>query len=426
MKPFLAALFAAAACASVAPAQTAPPSAIDGSARNILTLDQALSRAGINSPATEAAQFGVRAAQAGRTVAGLRPNPTVNADVENVVGTGPYKGLDQSETTVGFALPIELGGKRSARMAVAESRTLRAQIDASAAEADLRLRVTQAYVDALAAQRRLDIAQDQVGVTRENLRVARNRVKGGANSPIDEQRAALLAYSAEAELERARQTVEVSRLTLGQLIGSDQPLALDQAWFDRTRAGAYGPAIPADPDGTLALAAATADLATANAQLRLARSQRIPDVTLSAGTRRLEGTGDQAMVFGISVPLALFNNGAAAVRQANAERNRADALRRQSRLDAAQQIAATRAERDRAATSVRASAPILAASQEAARIARIGYSEGKFDQLALLDAERALLDARTAAIDARSSFHDAEARLARLTTPAAAPAATGN
>ena len=62
-----------------------------------------------------------------------------------------------------------------------------------------------------------------------------------------------------------------------------------------------------------------------------------------------------------------------------------------------------------------------AAATEAARIARIGYREGKFGQLDLLDAERTLLETRTAAIDALAAHHDAQARLERLTAAAPRP-----
>jgi cobalt-zinc-cadmium efflux system outer membrane protein len=425
MKSMLAALLAAASCAGIAQAQTASQPA-PAAAEDTLTLDEALRRAGVVSPAREVAALGVEAAQAGRTVAGLRPNPTVNADVENVIGTGPYKGIDEAETTIGFALPLELGGKRAARVAVADTQVVRARIDVIAAGAELKLQVTQAYIQAVAAQRRLAVAQDQLGITAENLRIARDRVMVGANSPIDEQRAALLSSNAQAELERARSTVEATRLALGQFIGGLPPATLDQPWFDQFDATPYGPGAPVNIDGTLALAAASADLATADAQLRLARSQRIPDLTVSAGTRRLQASGDMAMVFGVSVPLPVFNNGRAAVDQAMALRSQSEARRRLARFEAEQSIAAARADRDRAAASMRASGPAITAAQEAARIARLGYGEGKFDQLVLLEAEQALLDARTAAIDARTQYHDAEARLARLTTPAATPAATGN
>ncbi|WP_447728267.1 TolC family protein [Sphingomonas koreensis] len=423
MKSICAALLAAASCAGIAQAQSPPPAA-PVAAGETLTLDQALAQAGAISPASEVAALGIEAAQAGRAVAAQRPNPTLNADIENVIGTGPYKGVGEAETTIGFALPLELGGKRPARIAVAEAQTARARVDAMIARADLRLQVTQSYIEAVAAERRLTVAQDQVRVTAENLRIARDRVVVGANSPIDEQRAALLATNAEAELERAQHSVEANRAALGQLTGASLPGALDQAWFETVDTARVGPAAPANAEGTLALAAAGADVTTAEAQLRLARSQRIPDLTVSAGTRRLQASGDVAMVFGVSVPLPVFNNGRAAMSQAAALRNQSEARRRLARFDGERAITSARADRDRAAASVRASGPVLTAAQEAARIARLGYGEGKFDQLVLLEAEQALLDARTAAIDARAQYHDAEARLARLTTPASA--AMGN
>src|SRR3546814_7679864 len=58
-------------------------------------------------------------------------------------------------------------------------------------------------------------------------------------------------------------------------------------------------------------------------------------------------------------------------------------------LDVEQAVVEARTEADNAATNARAAnGPALAAAQEAARIARIGYREGKFGQLDLLDAER--------------------------------------
>jgi cobalt-zinc-cadmium efflux system outer membrane protein len=409
MKSLLAAMLAAPLCAFPAQAQSSSPSA----GGYILTLDEALANAGVATPLTQAAEAGVWAAQAGRTVAGLRPNPSVSVDTENALGTGPYRGLDESDTTIAFAMPVELGGKRSARVAVADAKVRRAWINLAVAEADRRVAVTGAYVAAIASERRAKIAEAQVAVTTENLRIARDRVMVGANSPIDEQRAVLENVRATTEAETARRTAIATRAALAQYAGA--VLALDQGWFDRAAMWGQGPAAPVDARGTLAFAAATADTSSAEAELRLARSQRAPDLTLTAGTRRLEASNDRAMVFGVSVPLPLFNGGKAAVTQAARERDRAEAQQRIALFDAERAIAAAEADRDRAATAVRASEPALAAATEAARIARIGYAEGKFDQLILLDAERTLLDTRRAGIDARAAYHDAVARLGRLT-----------
>ena len=172
MHRMVAALLVASSCAGMAQAQTAPPPG----AQDVLTLDESLAQAGASSPSTDAASAGVRAAEAGRVVAGLRPNPSISAETENVVGTGPYRGFNEAETTVTFSMPIELGGKRGARIGVAEARTGRAQLDAAITLADLRLRVTQSYIEAVAAERRLSVARDQLQITNEALRVARDRI----------------------------------------------------------------------------------------------------------------------------------------------------------------------------------------------------------------------------------------------------------
>ena len=44
--------------------------------------------------------------------AGLRPNPEVSFEVENIAGTGAFSGLQATEFTLAASLPIERGGKR--------------------------------------------------------------------------------------------------------------------------------------------------------------------------------------------------------------------------------------------------------------------------------------------------------------------------
>jgi len=413
---YRAALWAAAFALAVQPA-----GAQTDIAAPVLTLEEAIARAQVSSPTTEAAMAGLRVAEAQRDVARLRPNPSLEGMTENVAGTGIYRGFRSSETTIGLALPIELGGKRSARIAVAAAQGDRAQLDALVAAAELRLRVSQAYNDAAAAQQRAGIAREQLVIAAEGLRVAHVRVRAGSASPLEEQRADVARINAEGAAERAQRSADVALANLGRMTGAPV-LALDQSWF-RNIAG-FGPTQPVTAEGTLAAATARAAVSAADAQVRLARSQRTPDVTFSASARRIAETNDSAAVFGLSVPLPLFNNGRAAVDLAAAQRRQADAMRRAALLDAEREIAAAQADLANAATTARATTgPALAAAAEAARIARIGYREGKFGQLDLLEAERTLADTRGAAIDALAAYHDAQARLDRLT--AAAPATTG-
>ncbi|MDQ2891463.1 MAG: TolC family protein [Pseudomonadota bacterium] len=384
-----------------------------------LTLDQAVAAAGGSAPASEAASADVAAARAGRTVAGLRPNPGAQGQVENVIGSGPYSGVRSAETTVGFAIPIELGGKRGARVAVAEAQLSRAELRAAITAADVRLQVTQLYIGAVAAERRLTNARDQVRIAGEASRVAHVRVRAGRASPLEEQRAEVARVNADANLERLTRLADTARANLTRRIGRPIDGPLDAGLLDRIPETTYGPANPVRADGTLALAAADADLTVADADIRLARANRVPDLSVGPALRRLEATNDTAAVFSVSIPIPLFNSGNAAVAQATAERTRADAQRRVIALDVEQAIADVQAEAANALTTARATAgPALAAAQEGARIARIGYREGKFGQLDLLDAERTLADTRIADVDALSAYHDARARLERLSARA--------
>lgn len=414
MHRLLAALLAAASCATMAQAQTSPPI----EAGQTLSLDRALELAGATSPTLDAAEADIQAAAAARTVAGLRPNPSVTVEAENVAGSGPYRGVESLETTTSLALPIELGGKRSARIGVADARSQRTLIQAAITQADLRLSVIQAYAEAAAAQQRVTTARDQARIAAEGLRAAQVRVQAGRASPIEAERANVARINADAEVERTQRLVEVARYSLSRIIG--QPVAgnLDTGWFANVRA-AYGPMQEIESAGTLAMAAAEADLAIADAGVRLARAQRVPDLTVGAGARYMRDTGDTAALFSISIPLPLFNNGRAAVAQASSERLRAEAQQRVTAIEVDQAIARAQAEAANAATTAAtASGPALQAAEEAARIARIGYREGKFGQLELLDAERTLAETRLAAIDALLNYHSAQAQLERLTVRA--------
>ncbi|MBB3880924.1 TolC family protein [Sphingomonas pseudosanguinis] len=419
MKMLLAALLAAASCATVAQAQTGVP-VQNAPTGPVYTLDQAVAAAGGSAPASEAATAAVQAAQAGRTVAGLRPNPVVQGQIENIIGSGPYRGLRSAESTVGFAVPIELGGKRGARVAVANAQLSRAEIQAAIIAADVRLQVTQLYVEAVAAERRVVTARDQARIASDALRGASVRVQAGRASPLEQQRADVARINADANVERQLRLAEAARANLARRIGRPVDGTLDDTLLDQLPgATVYGPMAPVETAGTLALAAANADFTIAEAGVRLARANRVPDLNVGPALRRLEATNDTAAVFTVSIPIPLFNNGRAAIAQATAQRTQADAQRRVTALDIEQAITDAQAQAANAATTARAaSGPALAAAQEAARIARIGYREGKFGQLELLDAERTLAETRVAAIDALANYQNARAQVERLTARA--------
>ncbi|WP_333980635.1 TolC family protein [Sphingomonas aerolata] len=154
------------------------------------------------------ASAGIRAAEVQRRVAALRPNPSIIAEAENVVGTGIYQGLRSSETTLGLALPLETWrqAQRQDRASLMR-RSVVLVFQADIARADLHLRVTQTYIVAVAAQRRIGIARDQLSIATDVLRAASVRVQAGRASPLEEQRA---------DVARARRRRVGARRAFGQ------------------------------------------------------------------------------------------------------------------------------------------------------------------------------------------------------------------
>src|SRR3546814_4450773 len=108
--------------------------------------------------------------------------------------------------------------------------------------------------------------------------------------------------NAEAAVESAQRILDSARANHGRRISRPVTGPLDLAWLDDMPV-TYGPQLVPSAEGTLALAAAEADLAVADAGVRLARSQRIPDVTVGPGVRRFSESNDTAALFTVSVPI---------------------------------------------------------------------------------------------------------------------------
>ncbi|OYX16258.1 MAG: hypothetical protein B7Z07_03090 [Sphingomonadales bacterium 32-67-7] len=137
-------------------------------------------------------------------------------------------------------------------------------------------------------------------------------------------------------------------------------------------------------------------------------------MTVSVGARQFRGTDDTALVFGASMPLGLFDRNQGNIAAANAERTGAEA-RRNAAL-----AAAIRRTRDAQAALRTAEAQLAFLENqaepeaiEAVRIAREGFSAGRFTLLDVLDAEQALNTVQAAMITAELERAQAVAALTR-------------
>ena len=88
--------------------------------RGVLSLRDVLRLALLRNPELSAFTYERRAAEARELQAGILPNPSFSAELENVAGTGSTtKDVRSAETTLQLSQFIELGGKRAKRLRLA-------------------------------------------------------------------------------------------------------------------------------------------------------------------------------------------------------------------------------------------------------------------------------------------------------------------
>lgn len=376
-----------------------------------LTLSEALERAGA-SPSIAVAEAEVDIARGNQRQAGLGPNPEISVEVENIAGTGVFRGLQSTEATVTFGQRIELGGKEGARVDAARAETRVAEIRAEIVRADLAQQVRERFAEAVASRQRVMLAGQAVARAEELSRVANLLVETGREPPLRALRAGASLGEAEAVLvERIAEDENARRLLAALWGGEAPPQAVDEG-----AAVVYDESLGGRPQSVLAMQLADAELNAAEAVIDRERSLRTPDLTLSGGVRRNEEANAHGFLVGASMSLPFGNRNQGAIEAAQASARAAEARRSQLLVEAARTIATSRATlaaaEERVATLENRTLP---QAEEALRLADIGYRAGRFSLVELLDASEARDAALGALIDARLTRDRALASLIRAT-----------
>jgi cobalt-zinc-cadmium efflux system outer membrane protein len=408
MRPFPVAVCAAILASSPGALATVPAGDEAPVPSSSLSLAQALAEAEARAPTLVAAAAEVEAARGKLRQAGFRPNPELTVEVENVAGSGPYRGVGGAETTVSLNQRLDLGGRRSARLAHAQAQLAAQEIRLSIARAALEQSVRVQFATAIAARKRLTLARVNQQRARNLTRIADELVSAGREPPLRGLRARSALAQADAAVRGADAEELAARRSLAALIGLSAPPATLRPGDLPPPAGAI------DAGQTLEVRLAEAERAIADSALAQERAAARLDPSIGIGVRQLRETGDHALVAGFSLPLTLFDrnqgNIAAArsgIRAADARRNDARA-QAEARLRNAQDALAAA---DARVTALDAEAVPHAA--EALRLTDLSYRAGRSPLIELLDAQAAYAAARSQLIDAQLARATAVAVLAR-------------
>lgn len=390
----LRAALASAACGALhgsAVAQTAPP--LDALLRETI------------APRLIVGEAEARAAEGRALQARARPNPTLELQVENVGGEGPYRDFQSAETTLSVGQTLELGGKRDARIATAEAEVATARSRARLGRVAYARDLVVAYATAEAAGERLTVAKDGADLAQADARAARLLVDNGKEAELRALQASAAVSAAQAEVSRAEAESGAALARLAALTGGEQtftavtPGALDRVWS--VSSSHHAPAV----------AVAETEQKVAARKLDQERRRATPDLTLSFGVRRLAGDDTTAAVAGFSLPLPLFDRNRGALKSAQAEADAARARLLMVQADAVADRRSAEGEAKAAERSATAASEGEVTAREAYRLARLGYEAGKLPLIELLAARRDLVVARQRHIEARLARAKAQADL---------------
>ena len=154
--------------------------------------------------------------------AGLRPNPTLEVSGARQIGGADNNVMVQGE------LPLELGGRRSARIRVAE-RELEIRSQAAAErERQLAAEVRSKFGEALAAALKLEFAEEIIDNAKENFELVAAKVAEGRTPPLEQSMESVELNRMRAERETAEGAVEMRMFELRNLVGMspEDPLKL--------------------------------------------------------------------------------------------------------------------------------------------------------------------------------------------------------
>lgn len=389
-------------------APAAPALGIAGQAIAPLTLQSAIDMAMASNAELSAARRELEAAQGPVLQGGTRPNPELSFLLEDTQRA-------TRTTTLQINQPIELGGKRAARISAAERGRDIAAAELAAKRDDLRATVVLAFYDVLLAQEHVKLAGDSTELARRAADAAGKRVQAGKISPVEETRARVAEATAGLEAAQAASELRLSRQRLAATWGDAWPR------FDRVASDSALASVPTFDAVSVRLAAspslrrAQIEVQRRGALSDLERAKRTPDLTVSLGVKRDEQLGRNQAVIGLSIPLPLFDrnqgNLLEALRREDKSRDELAAADIQlktavaqawGRLDTAG--AAARTLRDQ----------VLPGARSAYDAATQGFELGKFSLSDVLDAQRTLFQAQAQYLRARVEAHRAAADIDRL------------
>ncbi len=391
--------------------------AVEAHASAPLTLAKAVERTLGTNP--DLATLPTRKAEQAARIefAGLRPQATIEIQTENAFGSGGYRDLDGAETTLSLSQVIELGDQRRQRITAAEVQMDALELEQTVAKLDVVAETTRRYIQLASEEQQQLLATQWLDASKRKLDDVERRVKAARDPEVELVRVRIELSRAELGLRVAEDRVRIARRKLAAMWGADEPD------FDRIDVDLFNlPKVEALQQRTERIANSAdfllfaTEIRQREAEIGLAKAQARANVTVSAGIRRLEATGDQTLVAGFSMPLASARYAQPRIAEARARRDGVEREREAALIKARTTLFALASRLKHAVEEAQALRDDLLPRMDAAvKATEYAWQRGRYGYIELTEAQREQLALRLAFITAATNAQLYRVEIERLT-----------
>jgi outer membrane protein, heavy metal efflux system len=392
-------VFAGALCA-----QSPPPDKV--------TIQQAVQEAIDRNLGLLAERYNLTVAEAKIITARLRPNPVFSAGLDYIDFLRTFTQANAggpTEWNVRTDVVLERGGKREARIAVAENARDVAKLNLLNTTRGLVLDVQNAFIDVLQAKDNLALARENLAAFQGIVNVNQARVQAGDLSKVELVRTQVAALQFQSAVRQAESKLRIANNKLQTLIGRIVPSPTFDIVGDLRREpvplelpALQAQALQLRPD-VLAL---RQDQARSQAELRSQLAQGKVDYTVGTEYHREFHNGNaNALGVFFQAPIPLFNRNQGEIERARQEQRQAEARVRALEVSVESDVRNAwlqyTTSRDLLESVERG---LLTQAKDVRDTMEYSYRRGEASLVEFLDAQRAFNDARQSYNDARADF----------------------
>lgn len=379
-----------------------------------LTIDKAVAEALENNIGLLAERYNVSIAQARLITARLRPNPVLSLGSDlldfpiiNNPGNNPP---GPPQYIVRVDVPVERGGKRDARIEIAQNSISAAQFRLRNAMRGVVLDTQNAFVDVLLAREAVNLARQNYEALNNVVRINTTRVTAGDLAEVDllRSRVATLQYQnavSQAEL-RLKTAYQRLRLVIGRGVAARPIEAIGELRRDIepvAHEAVLQQARQLRPD----LLAQRQEQARSQAELRLQVATGKVDYTVGTAYNRQQGaagTGNSVGFF-FSMPLPVRDKNQGEIERARREQEQISLMIRSLEQSVDSEVDTAYEQYLTAKTLMETfENTMLQQAQDVRRISEYSYTRGDASLVEFLDAQRAFNDTMQGYNEARAEF----------------------